>query len=102
MIERHREAQSYWRVAVIVMLVIGLALAAFGYASPVGVRSGRFWMGLFIAALAIVPLIEMLDRRERANRLAGLRTAWKEIMAAPDHTDQDVQNLTDLIRKTHG
>ena len=102
MIERHREAQGFWGKCTAVLAVIGLLIAGYGLTAAVGWHSGTFWLGLFIAAVAVFPLSEMLDRMDRASGLENLRGAWRAMAGEPGTTPADVDRLSDLIRKTHG
>ncbi|WP_191059213.1 hypothetical protein [Geminicoccus harenae] len=102
MIERHRDSQAFWAKCTVVLALVGLAIAGWGLTAAVGWRSGTFWLGLFIAATAVFPLAELLDRRDRWQGLDRLRSAWRALAAAPDTTPADIDRLSDLIRKTHG
>jgi MFS family permease len=102
MIERHRESQGFWGKCAAVLMVLGLVIAGYGLTAAVGWRSGTFWLGLFVAAIAVFPINEMLERRDRAAGLENLRGVWRSIVGAADTTPDDVERLSAIIRKTHG
>ncbi|WP_157505455.1 hypothetical protein [Geminicoccus roseus] len=102
MVERHRESQGFWAKCALVLALLGLLVAGYGLTAAVGWRSGTFWLGLFIAATAVFPIREMLDRRDRAAELENLRGVWRSMIKAPDTTPADIDRLSGIIRKTHG
>jgi hypothetical protein len=102
MIERHRESQGFWGKCAAVLVALGLLTAFYGLTAAVGWRSGTFWLGLFIAATAVFPVAQMLERRDRAALLENLRGVWRSVIGAPETTPDDVDRLAAIIRKTHG
>ena len=102
MIERHRESQTFWGRCSVILFLFGLVVAGYGLTAAVGWHSGLFWLGLFFAALSVVPLLEMLERRDRASGLNHLRDEWRSIERAPDTEAADLDRLDEIIRKTHG
>ena len=102
MIERHRESRSFWGKCTAVLAVVGLLIAGYGLTAAVGWHSSTFWLGLFVAAIAVFPLSEALDRNDRAGRLDGLRGTWRTLATQPDSSPADMDRLAALISKTHG
>jgi hypothetical protein len=102
MIERHRESRSFWGKRTAALALLGLVIAGYGLTAAAGWHSATFWLGLFIAATAVFPLSEALDRMDRATRLESLRGTWRSLAGQPDTTSADMDRLSDLIRKTHG
>ena len=100
MMVRHGKARDGYRRAFVAMLAGGLGLTALALLAPTA-QGLLLTTGLLLAALAVVPLKEMLERGERIEGLEVLQEEWRDLAARTDLAgrDQLLQLIARLYRK---
>lgn len=80
----HRRAASIYRVTSLLLALAGGGFVFSGWSSLAGRGLALAAFGLFLVALATVPLREFLERRERIQGLEVLRDEWSELASGGD------------------
>jgi hypothetical protein len=97
--QRHARAGQGYRRAAILVLVLGLLLAAAGIWLPSGPKLVLLTSGLLLAALAVLPLQAVIERCERVQGLEFLHEEWRELAAAGE--GESLRELSRLLARLY-
>ncbi len=96
----HRGNARQYRIAAVLLLVIGLVLVGLGLAGILP-PAPTVVVGLVTAAVSVFPYREGVERQERIEGLRVLEDEWRELEAANAPREQEHEQFLGLLWKLY-
>ncbi len=100
MIAVHRGALRQYRLAAVLLLVMGLLLILLGL---IGILPQvlALVVGVVMAAVSVFPYRDGVERQERIDGLQVLHDEWRELEGASTEPEQDRERFLGLLWKLY-
>ncbi|MEZ5904889.1 MAG: hypothetical protein R3C69_07235 [Geminicoccaceae bacterium] len=100
MIAVHRAALRQYRVAAVLLLVIGLLVILLGLLGVLPLVPALV-VGVVTAAVSVFPYRDGVERQERVDGLQVLHDEWRELESASAEPEQERERFLGLLGKLY-